>query len=124
MKEFLAMSEERRRLVCTEAGAQLNLFEIAVEKDFWVCWTMRKLFELPMGRTPDVQGWHVIIQVLESHRTLFRRYRHRHRPGRPGFWWRQCPGKCAQRETDKQASQGAEGSLPAIYQQEDSPGTH
>ena len=24
MKEFIAMPEERRRLVCTEAGAQLN----------------------------------------------------------------------------------------------------
>jgi hypothetical protein len=46
MKEFLVMSEERRRLVCTQAGAQLNLFDIAVEKDFWVCWTLRKLFEL------------------------------------------------------------------------------
>ena len=45
MKEFIAMQEERRRLVCTEAGAQFNLFEIAVEKDFWVCWTLRKLFE-------------------------------------------------------------------------------
>lgn len=49
MKEFLVMSEERRRLVCTEAGAQLNLFEIAVEKDVWVCWTLRKLFELYEG---------------------------------------------------------------------------
>ncbi len=47
MKEFITMPEERRRLVCEEAGAQLNLFEIAVEKDFWVCWTLRKLFELP-----------------------------------------------------------------------------
>ena len=47
MKEFIALSEERRRLVCTQAGAQLNLFEIAVEKDFWVCWTLLKFFELP-----------------------------------------------------------------------------
>ncbi|MDE0511154.1 MAG: hypothetical protein OXI88_05155 [Gammaproteobacteria bacterium] len=47
MKEFIAMSEERRRLVCTQAGAQLNLPEISVEKDFRVCWTLRKLFELP-----------------------------------------------------------------------------
>ena len=47
MKEFIAMPEERRRLVCTETGAKLNLFEIAVEKDFWVCWTLHKLFGLP-----------------------------------------------------------------------------
>ena len=47
MKEFIDLPEERRRLVFTQAGAQLNLFEIAVEKDFWVCWTLRKLFDLP-----------------------------------------------------------------------------
>lgn len=47
MKAFIELPVERRRLVCTETGAQLNLFEIAVEKDFWVCWTLRNLFELP-----------------------------------------------------------------------------
>jgi hypothetical protein len=47
MKEFIELPVERRRLGCTQAGARLNLFEIAVEKDFWVCWTLRKLFELP-----------------------------------------------------------------------------
>ena len=35
MKVFIELPAERRRLVCTETGAQLNLFEIAVEKDFW-----------------------------------------------------------------------------------------
>ncbi len=48
MNEFIEMPEERRQLICTETGAQLNLFEIAAEKDFWVCWTLRKLFELPV----------------------------------------------------------------------------
>ncbi len=47
MKEFIGMSDKHRRLVCTETGAQLNLFEIAVEKDFWVCWTLGKLSDLP-----------------------------------------------------------------------------
>ncbi len=40
------MPAERRRLTCTEAGAKLNLSELAVEKDFWVCWTLQKLFGL------------------------------------------------------------------------------
>ena len=34
MKEFIALPAERRRLICTEAGAQLSLSEVAVEKDF------------------------------------------------------------------------------------------
>jgi hypothetical protein len=74
MKEFLAMPEERRRLVCTQAGAQLNLFEIAVEKDFWVCWTLRKLFELSewgehltfKGGTSLSKCWNLIERFSED----------------------------------------------------------
>lgn len=32
MKEFTEYSKERRRLICVETGAKLNLSEIAVEK--------------------------------------------------------------------------------------------
>ncbi|MES9903630.1 MAG: nucleotidyl transferase AbiEii/AbiGii toxin family protein [Sedimenticola sp.] len=74
MKEFIVMPEERRRLVCTEAGAQLNLFEIAVEKDFWVCWTLRKLFDLPewgehltfKGGTSLSKCWNLIERFSED----------------------------------------------------------
>lgn len=74
MKEFLAMPEERRRLVCTQAGAQLNLSEVAVEKDYWVCWTLRKLFELPewgacltfKGGTSLSKGWGLIERFSED----------------------------------------------------------
>ncbi len=41
------MSVERRRLVCQQAQAQLNLPETSIEKDFWVCWALRELFGLP-----------------------------------------------------------------------------
>ncbi|MEL0583683.1 MAG: nucleotidyl transferase AbiEii/AbiGii toxin family protein [Candidatus Thiodiazotropha sp. (ex. Lucinoma kazani)] len=74
MKEFIEMSEERRRLVCTETGAQLNLFEIAVEKDFWVCWTLGKLFDLPewgkhltfKGGTSLSKCWNLIERFSED----------------------------------------------------------
>lgn len=74
MKEFIAMPEERRRSVCTEAGAQLNLFEIAVEKDFWVCWTLHKLFDLPewgehltfKGGTSLSKCWNLIERFSED----------------------------------------------------------
>ena len=74
MKEFIEMSEERRQLICTEAGAQLNLFDIAVEKDFWVCWTLRKLFELPKwgehltfkGGTSLSKCWNLIERFSED----------------------------------------------------------
>lgn len=74
MKEFIGMSEKRRRLVCTETGAQLNLFEIAVEKDFWVCWTLGKLFDLPewgqhltfKGGTSLSKCWNLIERFSED----------------------------------------------------------
>ena len=74
MKEFIALSEERRRLVCTQAGAQLSLSEVAVEKDFWVCWTLSKLFELPdwgehltfKGGTSLSKCWNLIERFSED----------------------------------------------------------
>ena len=35
MKEFTEYSKERRRLICVETGAKLNLSEIAVEKKIY-----------------------------------------------------------------------------------------
>ena len=74
MKEFIELPEERRRLVCTQAGAQLNLSEIAVEKDFWVCWTLQKLFDLPewserltfKGGTSLSKCWSLIERFSED----------------------------------------------------------
>ena len=74
MKEFIDMSEERRNLVCTQAGAQLNMAEVAVEKDFWVCWTLEKLFRLPKwgehltfkGGTSLSKGWKLIERFSED----------------------------------------------------------
>ncbi len=74
MKELINMPEERRRLVCTEASAQLNLFEIAVEKDFWVCWILGKLFGLPewgehltfKGGTSLSKCWNLIERFSED----------------------------------------------------------
>ena len=74
MKEFVDLPEERRRLVCTQVGAKLNLSEIAVEKDFWVCWTLRKLFDLPewgehltfKGGTSLSKCWRLIERFSED----------------------------------------------------------
>ena len=74
MKEFIQVSEERRRLICIETGAKLNLSEIAVEKDFWVWWTLKKLFELPewgvhitfKGGTSLSKCWNLIHRFSED----------------------------------------------------------
>ena len=68
------MPEERRRLVCEQAGAQTGLFDSSVEKDFWVCWTLEKLFHLPgleetftfKGGTSLSKGWKLIERFSED----------------------------------------------------------
>lgn len=44
MDRFAALPAEERRAFFAEAAARRDLAEIIVEKDFWVCWTLRRLF--------------------------------------------------------------------------------
>ena len=47
MNKFLHLSAERRRDACLEVYQAMQLDAASVEKDFWVCWTLRELFALP-----------------------------------------------------------------------------
>lgn len=74
MKTFVSMPEERRRLICEQAGAQTGLFDSSVEKDFWICWILEKLFGLPelrevltfKGGTSLSKGWKLIERFSED----------------------------------------------------------
>jgi hypothetical protein len=47
MDGVVKMSAEERRLVCVQAEERLGLQAASIEKDFWVCWTLRELARLP-----------------------------------------------------------------------------
>ncbi len=74
MKGFLDLSMERRRAACAEVQAHLHLPAVSVEKDFWVCWTLRELFGLPeigprltfKGGTSLSKGWKLIERFSED----------------------------------------------------------
>lgn len=74
MNEFLSFSEDRRRTVCEQAQDKLGLPPAAIEKDFWVCWTLKKLFNLPewgshlifKGGTSLSKGWALIERFSED----------------------------------------------------------
>lgn len=74
MDAFIILSDARRRELCEEAGAQLGLDPASVEKDFWVCWTLRELFSLPgigaqltfKGGTSLAKGWRLIERFSED----------------------------------------------------------
>jgi len=47
MDAFLQLSASRRLLAFQQVDETMGLQAVSVEKDFWVCWTLRELFSLP-----------------------------------------------------------------------------
>jgi predicted nucleotidyltransferase component of viral defense system len=43
---WFRLSADERKLLCENAGARLGIAAASVEKDFWVCWTLREMFAL------------------------------------------------------------------------------
>lgn len=74
MDAYLAMQRRRRRTLCDEAASRLSLAPASVEKDFWICWTLRHLFALPdygvdltfKGGTSLSKGWKLIQRFSED----------------------------------------------------------
>ena len=74
MDGFLQLSPERRRAACVEVEARMRLPAASVEKDFWVCWTLRELFNLPnigprltfKGGTSLSKAWKLIERFSED----------------------------------------------------------
>ncbi len=74
MNTFLSFPEARRRTVCEQAQDKLGLPPATIEKDFWVCWTLKKLFDLPewgsnltfKGGTSLSKGWALIERFSED----------------------------------------------------------
>ena len=74
MVGFLEQTPERRRLIFEQAQTDLNLPAVSLEKDFWVCWILRKLFEIPewsrnitfKGGTSLSKCWNLISRFSED----------------------------------------------------------
>ena len=47
MDEFARRPADDRRAFFAEAAARRDLTPLIVEKDFWVCWTLRRLMSVP-----------------------------------------------------------------------------
>ena len=47
MNEFLELPPERRLFAFQQVDEAMGLQAVSVEKDFWVCWTLRELFTMP-----------------------------------------------------------------------------
>ena len=74
MKTFLKLPATDRRLAFQQVESQLGLQAVSVEKDFWVCWTLRTLFAMPgvgdhltfKGGTSLSKAWKLIQRFSED----------------------------------------------------------
>jgi hypothetical protein len=74
MDAFLHSSPERRKKACIELSDAMHLHAASVEKDLWVCWTLRELFSLPhigehltfKGGTSLSKAWKLIQRFSED----------------------------------------------------------
>ena len=47
MDKFAKKPNEERKEILQEAASRMDLADIIIEKDFWVCWTLKRLFLNP-----------------------------------------------------------------------------
>lgn len=74
MNTFLQLPVTRRLLAFQQVDAAMGLQAFSVEKDFWVCWTLRELFRLPgvaphltfKGGTSLSKAWKLIHRFSED----------------------------------------------------------
>jgi len=74
MEVLLQLSPADRRLACLQAEDRMRLQAASVEKDLWVCWTLRELFSLAaLGSTLTFKGgtslskaWELIKRFSED----------------------------------------------------------
>lgn len=75
MDDFARLPPTDRASVFAEAANQMGIAEQFVAKDFWVCWTLDKLFALPEDRiASDFQGRHFALEGVRDHRAVLRRH--------------------------------------------------
>jgi predicted nucleotidyltransferase component of viral defense system len=74
MNAFLSLSVEERHSAYTQVEDAMKLQSFSVEKDLWVCWTLRELFTLPgigehltfKGGTSLSKAWKLIQRFSED----------------------------------------------------------
>ena len=47
MDKFIHLPQEEQSIVFQEAANRRGVLPIIIEKDFWVCWVLKRLFENP-----------------------------------------------------------------------------
>ncbi|MBX3651082.1 MAG: nucleotidyl transferase AbiEii/AbiGii toxin family protein [Burkholderiales bacterium] len=86
MDDFARLPASERRLACLATADAKRLQAASVDKDFWVCWTLRALFSLPdidkritfKGGTSLSKTWGLIDRFSEDIDLVVDKDDHRH----------------------------------------------
>ena len=46
MRSLPSLDVQERRALFLETGAAMGVTPVIIEKDFWVCWTLERLFSI------------------------------------------------------------------------------
>lgn len=71
MDKFIQLNAEDRRTAFVQAAAARQLSPAIVEKDFWVCWTLKELFRLPA--IGERSAFHDLLALLGQWEAEFHR---------------------------------------------------
>lgn len=74
MNAYLKLPDQQKRDLCETASQAIGLAAASIEKDFWICWTLREMFSLPeigthftfKGGTSLSKCWKLIDRFSED----------------------------------------------------------
>lgn len=67
MDSILRLTPGQRAELFKAASQKLGFGEVIIEKDFWVCWTLRQLFTLPgIGEHLNFKGGTSLSKVWQA----------------------------------------------------------
>lgn len=65
MNSVATLSPAERSLLFQETAQRRGLAPLIIEKDFWVCWTLKQLFELPMSEHLIFKGGTSLSKIFQ-----------------------------------------------------------
>jgi len=64
MTDFALLPSAERRLIIEQVAARMGILPVIIEKDFWVCWILHRIFETPeMGPAVIFKGGTSLAKV-------------------------------------------------------------
>lgn len=75
MESFIARPSREQLELIRQTAAKLDMAPAAIEKDFWVCWMLQRLFRSSLRDSIIFQRRHQPVKSIWPYKALFRGYR-------------------------------------------------